>query len=397
MSTESGAEQPKKDLTSLLELSTQETEAPVPEQSATPVTNSMEDLGPPPLEMAQSIVAQMEQELKQQEGSLLSDVAASQPVSEATEPTATLEVTSSDLPTIEPTGEVVQTFEPMQSLDFPALEPGTGETSHSTTTATVTPDSLLAASDPITPVYAPPAGASHVKPASNSIKEISQVKNFGEQLSIGRPQVEASPAFSLLASNNGAPFSEKAIRTITDALTSDDYGVRLQDIEVQLRSGKFFVPQISEFAAISLAQKIRDVVDDIQIGLANEMFAGKSSSDDLNLPLMHSENYDQRHEQIQELDDAPIDESDLFSTNMAELKDFQVTRILGTVFASATLNSKMDFETVADQITKQLVTKAFKLGAHGVLGINLVQQPIVDGKTYRVIGSGTAVRGRKHS
>jgi uncharacterized protein YbjQ (UPF0145 family) len=266
-------------------------------------------------------------------------------------------------------------------------------------------------------VNAPPAGMSQSKqsatPSPTAEKhDFSDVKEFGEKISIGHPSIEGAPAFSLLVKSATGKFSDKTVKAIEAALGSEDFGIRLSDVSIQLSAGKLLVPQISEFAAITLAQKLRDVVDNIEVDLASSIY--KSSAADLShgddLFLMDAEKYDQRREEIHDMGAEPTNENELFSSNLSELSDFQITRILSAVTASEIVNAEIaespttsDFEMITERLSRALVARAFKLGAHGVLGISFTLKSIegykdTTGKVrraYRLLGTGTAVRARK--
>lgn len=287
------------------------------------------------------------------------------------------------------------------------------ETEPQTATATETEPSPVLALEP--PVIAPPAGFSQSIKSDEPAQakhEFDDVREFGEKLAIGSSHMEAAPAFSVLATNASGKFSEKVISEIRDVLTADDYGIRFEDVAIQLEVGKLLVPQISEFAAIMLAQKLRDVVDDIQLDLANEIY--QSSAAEMGMPndsyRVDSEHFHQHREEIHNIDAEPKSENDLFSTTLSEVSYFEVTRVLSAVTVSAVIEGVIaedaaspEFEAATERLTRELITKAFKLGAHGVIGVAFTLRPMEASRdaagdrrhAYRLLGSGTAVRGRR--
>lgn len=113
----------------------------------------------------------------------------------------------------------------------------------------------------------------------NMESPLESVKELAEHLFIGTPHLEANPAFSLLLSQrNGEPFPDAVIQVIKQTLTQENYGIRLEDLELQWSNGKLFLPRISEYAAIHLAQKVRTLVHDIQLDLADR-FSKDSEAD----------------------------------------------------------------------------------------------------------------------
>lgn len=267
------------------------------------------------------------------------------------------------------------------------------------------------------PVNAPPAGSSHAhkgEAPSPQKQDLSEVKKFGEKLAIGRPKLDAVPAFSLLVVSPTGRFDDKQRKAIEDAITSEDFGIRIEEISIQLDAGKLLVPQISEFAAITLAQKLRDVVESIEVDLAGEIFkssVGEISGADDSF-LMDVEEFEQSHEEVHDMGAEPRNAEDLFSSNLPEVSEYQVTRILSAVMASEIVNAEVaenrsskEFEVVTEKLTGELINRAFKLGAHGVLGISFTLRAIEGYKdetgkvrrAYRMLGTGTAVRARRRS
>lgn len=267
------------------------------------------------------------------------------------------------------------------------------------------------------PIDAPPPGVeqsikSH-EPAASTTHDLGNIKAFGDKLAIGAARMEAVPAFSVLLTSKSNSFDEKTINSIRDVLTAEDYGIRFQDIAIQLEAGKLLVPQISEFAAVHLAQKLREIVDDIQLDLADEIYKGSSA--ELASPndsfLLDAEHYDQHREEIHDIDAEPKSEQDVFTTTAPEPVQFHVTRILSAVTASEIISAQTaentanspEFEEAVDRLTRVLVTRAFKLGAHGVIGLSFTVRPIEASaeaagdraRTYRLLASGTAIRGRR--
>jgi len=334
------------------------------------------------------------------------------------EPTAEAEATDStpaslEFPAVDFSAPPSEAAEPAEYLstqpeppEMPAFEPVMAELS--------TPLTPL---DPNRPVVNEPpvSGSPHLKkaqPDAEHNQNLNSLKQFAGRIAIGHPQIEASPAFSLLAKSQNGRFTEKQIKGIEDAITSEEFGIRLDEIKVQLQSGRLLVPQISEFAAITLAQKLRDLVDTIEIDLAAEIFKGSVSELlEKDEPfLMDTEQFEGHHEEVHDLGAEPKSADDLFSSNLSELANYQITRVLSIVTVSEIISANIaenpsdrDFERSTERLTTELINRAFKLGAHGILGVNFTLRPIdahkdADGgisRGYRIFGTGTAVRARK--
>ncbi len=93
-------------------------------------------------------------------------------------------------------------------------------------------------------------------------RDFAKLKEYAESIPIGNPDLEANPPFSLYAS--GA-FTENDRIQILSIINDLKLGIHNRDIELQLDMGKLFIPQISEYVAIFIAQKIMDYVDNIEI------------------------------------------------------------------------------------------------------------------------------------
>lgn len=266
------------------------------------------------------------------------------------------------------------------------------------------------------PIEAPPADWRSPTPAQQpppQKQDLESIKQFGERLSIGKPRLEAVPAFSVLLSMRSGHFSETCLKTIEELLETEDFGIRFQDVKVQTDQGKLLIPRISEFAAIVIAQKIRDSVDDIDIDVADEIYKGRSADVTTELNLVDAQTLDQHREEIHDLDSEPASENEVFTTNLSDLdevKEYRIMRILSAITTSAIIDAMVAenpagraFEAATEKLTQELITRAFRLRANGVIGVTFTLRPI-NGyrdpagqvvRAYRMLGSGTAVRARR--
>ncbi|MBI2606157.1 MAG: hypothetical protein HYW49_08770 [Deltaproteobacteria bacterium] len=126
---------------------------------------------------------------------------------------------------------------------------------------------------PAEPVAPEPGPAIPIGP-----RDLTAVREFGQRVAIGSPQVEASPPYSLLARGT---FDENARKQIASVILGEEsLGIRPDELAIQLEAGKVLVPRVSEFAAIAIAAKIRDVVDDLRIGPAAEIYRAESAGEE---------------------------------------------------------------------------------------------------------------------
>ncbi|HRK02571.1 MAG TPA: hypothetical protein PLH57_07880 [Oligoflexia bacterium] len=268
--------------------------------------------------------------------------------------------------------------------------------------------SALQASAPETPLDAPPAGLDqpqHSPEADQSAKAtLKSVGEFAGRMTIGHPTVEANPAFSLFAKGT---FNAEKIERIKGVLTSDEYGVRFEDVETQLSVGKLMVPRISEYAAIQLGQKIFDLVDTVEIALSDEIVEGQVPDDE----LIDPDHFRKRTTDAHDLGDEPGSEADVFTATIGDFAGFTITRILSAITLSEIVPASVaeapqshEFEQVTEKLTRELASRAFKLGAHGVIGISFAVKLIegyrdlggTDTRAYRMLATGTAVKAKRN-
>ena len=258
-----------------------------------------------------------------------------------------------------------------------------------------------------------PTRATAITPSPEPTKpNLDSVKSFGEKIIIGKPKIDANPPFSMLITNKSKKFSDDLKKELQTILENEDLGIQFNDLVIQFETGKILLPQISEYAAVFIAQRIRDLVDNIELDLASEIFKSDSLADEPTEQIFNdAEMLEARTEEVHDIGAEPTKESDLFSTNLGEIAGFQVTRVLSIISHSEVISATIaenqhsqDFENLSDKLTKILIKKAFDLGAHGILGISYSLKPLESGmdkgsgvidRAYRVLATGTAVRARR--
>lgn len=173
----------------------------------------------------------------------------------------------------------VPSVEQLTEKDFGNLEelpqPEEGAQPAEPVTATIPLEMTVATPAQAAALPAEPAGP---EPAPLAPQDLTAVREFGERVAIGSPQVEASPPYSLLARGT---FDEKARKQIASVILGEEsLGIRPDELAIQLEAGKVLVPRVSEFAAIAIAAGIRDVVDDLRIGPAAEIYHAESAEEE---------------------------------------------------------------------------------------------------------------------
>lgn len=173
----------------------------------------------------------------------------------------------------------IETVTDFESLDSLGTLEHTVEEPAETTPETPPPqeelppiDFLTIASEPATEPAIEPLVETAVVPVIEAKKDLGEVKKYAEKISIGKPKIEANPPYSLLASGQ---FTEEQQRLIIGVVSGQNLGIHPDELTVQLSMGKLLIPRISEYAAIFIAQKIRDIVTDLKIDLSENVFMGK--------------------------------------------------------------------------------------------------------------------------
>ncbi len=252
---------------------------------------------------------------------------------------------------------------------------------------------------PSTSEMVSPAMALEAVPTESKVEEL---KDFGEKIAIGTPKLEGTPPFSLLLKFS---VTEQIKDKLLATLEAADLGLRAQDVELQINSGTLLIPHVSEFAAIQIGQQVREFVDDIEFGLASEVYSKDELQDDFESVLFDAELFHQENEVVHDVGAEPHRFEDMFSTHLTEVPGYQVTRVLSTVSVTRAVAMEimeaMDrakLETTHREMTQELLRQAFSIGAHGILGIGFTSQKAeVAGLSgpkmiYRLWATATAVR-----
>ncbi len=231
---------------------------------------------------------------------------------------------------------------------------------------------------------------------------LPEVREFAENLAIGQPMVDALPAFSILLKFSNQ--NQKIRTAIKHLLSENDFGIRYEDIEIQVNQGKLLIPQISEYAAIHIAQKLREEADEIQMGLANEVFQAESLKDTTDTHAYIDSNTERNsiQETAEYNPDYPTAES-LLCTTENEIPGHTVTKTLSIVIASkltdeATAKSTQTeiFQKILEDLQTELKARAFKLFAHAITNfhyeLHLLGTKETTNRPIRVIATGSAVR-----
>jgi len=269
-------------------------------------------------------------------------------------------------------------------------------------------------------------------------QNFEDLRQFAERISYGAVAQGGNPPFSLVL--RGIRYQEDAedIQIILKehGLVSDD---NQQSIEQGLANGSLLISQISEYSAIYLAHKFRRFDLDVIVGLSDEIHPSQSYDADAR-GLVSKQNIRQNvHESIN-LDRSPVKIQNIILSTTPTLEGYNIQEYLSVISHHNILsaNEIEEFSTlnistgdeIVDAIQKDLTevlekhgthesevlmpfgqgletlykemadalrTKALKIGANAVVGINYQLTPVFSNQSgstdvqYKVTCLGSAV------
>ncbi len=269
-------------------------------------------------------------------------------------------------------------------------------------------------------------------------QNFEDLRQFAERISYGAVAQGGNPPFSLVL--RGIRYQEDAedIQIILKehGLVSDD---NQQSIEQGLANGSLLISQISEYSAIYLAHKFRRFDLDVIVGLSDEIHPSQSYDADAR-GLVSKQNIRQNiHESIN-LDRSPVKIQNIILSTTPTLEGYTIQEYLSVIshhnILSAseieefsTINTStgddivdaiqkdltevlekhgthdsevlMPFgqglETLYKEMADALRTKALKIGANAIVGINYQLTPVFSNQSgstdvqYKVTCLGSAV------
>ncbi len=267
-------------------------------------------------------------------------------------------------------------------------------------------------------------------PLVDDSERFLDVKTFAQNFSYGKSNgVGGNPPYSLIARN--IKFKDEA-RDILDLLS--ELGLvnsnNEKEINRSLELGSLLIPQISEYAAIVLAHKLRRFDLDLEVGLTDEVHPSKSG--EINpRGLIKKENIRQNRSERQEIAEFITTINDILMTTSPALPGYMINDFLGVKttftiieeteleklqYVQSSIRNKtalVDFENsneeentenfttpdkafsdyndnfilVYDDLLNQLKQKALILKANALLGINYQVTPMHFDKSHKMINA----------
>ena len=251
-------------------------------------------------------------------------------------------------------------------------------------------------------------GNNKENPEEKSIpkESFNDVTNFAQNLNNSTNKSGGPPSYSLLLKGI---LSNKHHEDILNIL--NEYNI-IQDqnlTQTSLNLGHLLIPQISEFAAIFLASKLKKYTRNIKLGLSEEIHQSSSyTHDNKGYVSPHSllQNKDFKYQKTEVISNS----NNILTSTNSSISNKLITKYLGVISESQTCNvedlskspnkNKVDrFNTttslpleIFDHLLSLLKLKAYKKNANCILSLNYSFHPMEStNEIYQIICTGNAV------
>ena len=245
------------------------------------------------------------------------------------------------------------------------------------------------------PVYkAPEPSIPRRKP-----EDFQDIKNFGQSISYGKVSVGGNPPYSLMLKGIRYKDDGEEILSILD-----EHGLITPEsenaIKTGIKHGAVLISQISEYAAIFLAHKLRRFNIELLVGLSEELHQSKSYENDQH-GTIQKDQLMQNHEEDIDLNETPIALENIILSTTPTLPGYKVARYVDILTDQASISeeelteadSNLEQTQVYEELVSRLKTKAFKLKCNAILGVNFQFLPIPSSTQtrYKIVCTGNAV------
>ena len=254
---------------------------------------------------------------------------------------------------------------------------------------------------------------------STARENFKDIQNFGQNITHGKIKTGGNPPFSVL------------VRDIKYKEDSDDIAIILKEYSIlndenstlinqSLSQGTLLIPQISEYAAIFLAHKLRRFHCDIQVGLSDEITPSKINGTN-SRGLVSKRNLHQNIIKEFTLKSSVTESNKIIITSTPTLDGHNIENYLDIITESIIIqsaelkkdnlkeidinDSKQEWTIPTNiyykQITEKLKKQALLLKADAIVGINFTLTPVIDNfethqvSQYKLTCTGNAVKTRE--
>ncbi|MGE0616935.1 MAG: hypothetical protein AB7P04_14985, partial [Bacteriovoracia bacterium] len=219
---------------------------------------------------------------------------------------------------------------------------------------------------------------------------LEQLKEVAASLSIGTPDVTPSYPFTLRIDGQLRP-SER--EKLMDLINREKIGFREIDLEPQFEAGSLLLPRISEYAAVLIAQALRDALVSMRLTPADDLADGENSASSQVPPAITTEIRGEA---------APLNESaeSLPLLPGSAPEHFGAFTVVGSMTATLLLKTRVvearasaEYQDALESLQRQIRYQAFRKGAEAVIQFSVSLTPVgLAGTEYRLMALGTAIR-----
>ena len=239
-------------------------------------------------------------------------------------------------------------------------------------------------------------------PAASKKEDFSDVKQFAENLVIGKIQTNANPPYSILLT--GLEDGEDA-EDIIGIL--NEYGLTEEGQESLYRKalncGTLLISQISEYSAVLLSHRLRRFNAQIKVGHSSLLHPPKNYEGD-SFKIQTSSSLFQDREEKEDFSNTSQNQ-DILHTNLDFVEGYQVLRYLGIVHVEKVIelekssSKDIEIDIYKGDLVSDLDKKARNKGANALLGIRFQShtsaQNSTSSNTLIIQATATAVFLRK--
>lgn len=222
---------------------------------------------------------------------------------------------------------------------------------------------------------------------------LTQVREYAEHVPASSSSIAAAYPFSLMIEG---PLTEEEKEKLIDLLSRENMGIREVDLEPQFTSHRVLIPRISEYAGILIVQSLRGTQATLRFGPAEEIFA--SSDARANPPEVFATPEPQSTQTVEKHIDHPAEALPVTSDTF--IPGFLNYKVLDVITASVALKSSLveaakspQYQEALEALQRELKYRAHHKGASAILNYTIQLTPLDLPSHYRLMVSGTAVRG----
>ena len=265
-----------------------------------------------------------------------------------------------------------------------------------------------------------PTSSTQPPPPISPPETFKDIRQFAHNISYGQVTRAGNPPFTLLIRDISYTDDIEDIKII---LT--EYGLYTDEnkqlVDKSLSNGSLILPQLSEFSAIFLANKLRRFSGDIQLGLSEEIHPSKGVNKQFK-GLISKENLLRNTHAGKNLQREQFSINSILLTTTPTIHGQEIRDYLGITTADIIVPEKFfkndgihssnttsevhdileNFTIGSSSFYHELIEKiklqAYELGANGVVGVTYIVTPLIQlensektATNYKIIATGSAV------